>query len=186
MHPRMRQPPSRCLVPVVHPPSIRKTHPVREQPTAQDLQTTCDLLVNGGLATGPCRYDPDFMVPDLNGRVRLRDVCVPDANTLCLGDGGRFRVTVDWEDYIGGTGVGTASLLRTQDTGSFWFFDPNNIELVVKALDGRQDNGRLWIFFGSLTSVQFEMTVTDTEASVVKVYTNPLNNFASVGDTTAF
>jgi len=69
---------------------------------------------------------------------------------------------------------------------SFWFFDPNNIEMVVKDLDGRQDNGRLWIFYGSLTNVSFEMTVTDTQAELVKTYSNSINNFRSVGDTNAY
>ncbi len=156
------------------------------QPTPQNLQDTCDALVLGQLAEGPCRYDPSFMVPDLDDRVRLRDTCVPDANTLCLGENGRFRATVNWEDFVGGTGTGKVAALATQDTGSFWFFNPANIELVVKALDGRQNNGRLWIFYGSLTNVEFEMTVTDTEASLVKVYTNDSGNFASVGDTNAF
>ncbi len=156
------------------------------QPTVQNLQDTCDALVAGGLALGPCRYDPDFMVPDLNDRVRLRDVCEPDANTLCLGEGGRFRATITWEDFGGNTGPGRVAGLTTEDTGSFWFFDPNNIEMVVKALDGRQNNGRLWIFYGSLTNVDFEMTITDTESSLQKVYTNFLGDFASVGDTNAF
>lgn len=44
------------------------------QPSAMDLQTTCDGLVAGQLADGPCRFDPAFMVPDLNGRVRLRSI----------------------------------------------------------------------------------------------------------------
>ena len=156
------------------------------QPTAQNLQDTCNGVVGGGLADGPCRYDPGFVVPDLNDRVRLRDICVPDGNTLCLGEGGRFRATINWEDFDGNTGAGKTATLGTEDTGSFYFFDPNNIEMVIKALDGRQNNGRLWIFFGSLTNVKFEMTVTDTEASLQKVYTNNLGDFASVGDTNAF
>ncbi|MCP4249788.1 MAG: hypothetical protein GY778_22320, partial [bacterium] len=156
------------------------------QPTAQDLQNTCDALVAGGLAAGPCRYDPDFMTADLNDRVRLRDICVPDNNTLCLGEGGRFRATINWEDFDGNMGTGKTAALGTEDTGSFYFFNSANIEMVVKALDGRQNNGRLWIFFGSLTNVEFEMTVTDTETSLQKVYTNTLGDFASVGDTNAF
>ncbi len=42
------------------------------QPTAEALQTTCEALVAGGVALGPCRYDPDFVVPDLDGRIRPR------------------------------------------------------------------------------------------------------------------
>lgn len=156
------------------------------QPTVQNLQDTCNGIVGGGLAEGPCRYDPAFVVPDLDGRVRLRDVCAPDGNTLCLGEDDRFRAEITWKDFQGNTGDGNVAALGTMDTGSFWFFDPNNIEVVVKALDGRQENGRLWIFYGSLTNVEFEMTVTDTQSGLVKVYTNPSGSFASVGDTDAF
>ena len=40
------------------------------QPTAQDLQDTC--LVFEPLVGGPCRIDPDFVIPDMDGRVRPR------------------------------------------------------------------------------------------------------------------
>ncbi len=155
------------------------------QPSAQDLQQAC-LAIESEMFPGPCRIDPDFVIPDLDDRVRLRDVCVPDAHTLCLGENGRFRARVDWQDFGGNTGVGNTGALQTGDTGSFWFFDDANIELIVKALDGRQENGNLWIFFGSLTNVSFEMTVTDTQNTLTKVYTNPARSFASVGDTDAF
>lgn len=156
------------------------------QPTAQTLQDTCNGLITEGLATGPCRYDPGFVVPDLNGRVLLRDVCVENDATLCFGASDRFRATIAWENFEGGTGVGRQAALETEDTDSFWFFDPDNIEVVVKSIDGRQNNGRLWIFYGAATNVSFEMTVTDTETSLVKVYSNALGNFASLGDTNAF
>ena len=156
------------------------------QPTAQTLQDICELLVDDGLASGPCRYDPSFVLPDRGGRVRPRDVCVPDDRTLCLGADGRFRAAITWEDFDGLTGVGKKAALETQDTGSFWFFNSDNIEMVVKTIDGRQNNDRLWIFYGSLTNVGFEMTITDVETSLVKVYSNAVGDFASVGDTNAF
>ncbi len=156
------------------------------QPTAQTLQDTCEALVAEGFADGPCRYDPGFVLPDLEGRVRPRDVCVPDLTTLCLGDGGRFRARITWETREGLTGEGKRAVLQTQDTGSFWFFEQDNIEMVVKAVDGRQNNGRLWIFYGSATDVIFELTVTDVETSLVKLYSKALGELASVGDTTAF
>ncbi|MCP4658816.1 MAG: hypothetical protein GY856_25680 [bacterium] len=156
------------------------------QPTAQNLQDTCNGLAVGGVAEGPCRIDPGFVVPDLDDRMRPRDVCVPDATTLCLGDKGRFQLRITWEDFAGNTGPGRTTGMGTQDTGSFWFFDSDNIELVVKVLDGRQLNGHHWVFYGSLTNVGFELTVTDMETSLQKVYSNPSGNFASVGDNTAF
>ena len=42
------------------------------QPTASDLQTTCDDLVTTGVAQGPCRIDPAFVIPDLDGRIPPR------------------------------------------------------------------------------------------------------------------
>jgi hypothetical protein len=40
------------------------------QPSAQDLQTNCQALE--GLVGGPCRIDPGFVIPDMDGRVRPR------------------------------------------------------------------------------------------------------------------
>ncbi len=155
------------------------------QPTAAALQGVCQLVATNPQSPGPCRIDPGFVLQPLNDLVRPRTDCVPDGQTLCLDDG-RFRARVDWKDFAGNTGNGKVSQILTGETGSFWFFDPDNIELVVKALDGRQFNSHLWIFYGSLTNVQFELTVTDTESGLQKVYSNPLGDFASVGDTEAF
>ncbi len=156
------------------------------QPSAAALQQVCQGIVLGGLAEGPCRIDPGFVVPDLDQRLRPRETCIGGPTTLCLGDGGRFRAEITWTDFEGNSGPGRSTGFATPDTGSFYFFNPDNIEMVVKALDGRQFNGGFWVFFGSLTNVGFEMTVTDTDNGLVKTYSNPLGNFASVGDTDAF
>jgi ELWxxDGT repeat protein len=110
--------------------------------------------------------------------------CAPSSERLCLG-GGRFAVEVGWTDFRGNTGRGTAGDL-TDDTGTFWFFRDTNIELALKILDGRTNNGHFWVFYGSLSNVDFDITVTDTETGQVKVYRNHSRQFASVGDTRAF
>ena len=74
----------------------------------------------------------------------------------------------------------------TGDTGYFWFFSSNNVELVIKALDGRAVDGKFWIFYGALSDVQYTITVTDTQTGAVKTYTNPSGQLASVADTSAF
>src|SRR5262249_42023784 len=56
--------------------------------------------------------------------------CVPTAGRLCLNDG-RFAVEAAWKDFANHTGTGTAVDL-TSDTGYFWFFDPTNVEVVLK------------------------------------------------------
>jgi len=110
--------------------------------------------------------------------------CVPTATRLCL-LGDRFQVEVRWTDFQGGTGEGEAVPL-TSDTGYFWFFDDQNIELVVKTLDGRPINAHFWVFYGALSNVAYTLTVTDTVTREVRTYVNPSGVFASAGDTQAF
>ena len=110
--------------------------------------------------------------------------CAPTETSLCM-NGGRFRVEVNWKDFSGNTGTGKAVPL-TSDTGYFWFFGSDNVELVVKILDARGLNSKFWVFYGALSSVEYEMTVTDTLTGNVKTYSNPSGQFASVGDTDGF
>ena len=127
--------------------------------------------------------------------------CVSGPEALCL-NGGRFRVEGVWRGtvaYSGGVspaagGVGQAFPI-TDDTGSFWFFDAANLELVVKVLDGGGVNGDFWVFFGALSNLEYIITVTDTETGIIQSYYNgggtycPANApcpLASVADTKAF
>src|SRR6185436_8700019 len=110
--------------------------------------------------------------------------CQASAQRLCL-NGNRFAVEVAWKDFDNHTGTGTAVPL-TPDTGTFWFFNAANVELVVKVLDGRPVNGKFWLFYGALSNVEYTVTVTDTETGVVRTYRNPSGRFASVADTGAF
>jgi hypothetical protein len=104
---------------------------------------------------------------------------------LCLRDG-RFRVEVTWRvPATGQSGTGNP-IPRTGDTGVFWFFDPANYELLVKVLDGRGTNGHFWVFYGSLTDVEFDLTITDTQTGKQRTYHNPAGTMASRSDTEAF
>lgn len=99
--------------------------------------------------------------------------CVPDSETLCLQDG-RFQVEVDWQVISvedGESGHGHV-IPGNQETGYFWFFEPSTAELVVKILDGTSNNDHFWVFFGGLTKEQYEVTVTDLETGVAKVFAN--------------
>jgi ELWxxDGT repeat protein len=110
--------------------------------------------------------------------------CQPGPRRLCVNDG-RFAVEASWKDFQGNTGQGTAVPLTT-DTGYFWFFDPSNVEVMLKVLDGTALNGKFWVFYGALSNVEYTLTVTDTQTGAVKVYSNPSGRFASVADTSAF
>ena len=66
------------------------------------------------------------------------------------------------------------------------FFDPASVDLIVKVLDGRGVNNRFWVFFGSLTDVEFWVQVTDTATGAVRAYHNIPGDVRGVSDTAAF
>lgn len=110
--------------------------------------------------------------------------CNPGPTTLCL-NGGRFKVEAHWNTG-GGSGAGTAESLG-EDSGRFWFFSPDNTEVVVKVLNACSYDDRYWVFASGLTNVQVVITVTDTETGRVRSYFNPSGRaFAPVQDVQAF
>lgn len=110
--------------------------------------------------------------------------CVAGPTRLCFLNG-RFEATVTWRTAQGAIGSGQAVALSDQG-GWFTFFHPDNLELALKVLDGRAVNGHFWVFYASLTNVEFTLRVTDHETGEVWERVNPLRTFASVADTSAF
>ncbi|HEX9670099.1 MAG TPA: hypothetical protein VGC93_11515 [Thermoanaerobaculia bacterium] len=115
---------------------------------------------------------------------RLTAGCNAGPSRLCL-NGGRYGVEVAWELPDGTSGAGRA-LPLADDSGAFWFFGPDNLELLVKVLDGRAVNGHIWVFYGAVTDVAFTLRVTDGETGAIRTYRNPRGTMASRADTTAF
>jgi hypothetical protein len=113
-----------------------------------------------------------------------QQACLADADTLCLNNG-RFRVVASWQTS---TASGSAkAVTETTDTGMFWFFSANNIEMIIKVVNGCALNSRYWVFAGGMTNAAVTMTVTDTRTGAVKSYPNSLNTaFQPVQDTSAF
>ncbi len=110
--------------------------------------------------------------------------CVAGPNVLCL-NGSRFSVTASFQSPSG-SGTATAVPL-TGDTGYFWFFSSNNVEVVIKVVDGRAVNNRFWVFAGGLTNVNVVITVTDTQTGATQTYINPQGTaFQPIQDTSAF
>lgn len=107
------------------------------------------------------------------------------AESLLLGDG-RFRVEVDWNAALQGTTGRGRARPDSDDSGSFWFFDPANVELTVKVIDGRPVNGHFWFFYGALSDVSYRIVVTDQLTGFSKSYDNPQGRFGSFADTLAF
>ncbi|MEM8963065.1 MAG: hypothetical protein AAGD38_16395, partial [Acidobacteriota bacterium] len=109
----------------------------------------------------------------------------PADTAVEVGDG-RFEIAATWRDFDGGTGSARGGELGG-DAAGMWFFDDDNIELVVKVLDGCDENGHFWVFASGLTTVETSITVTDTDTGATWSYTNPLGNrFDLVNDLEAF
>jgi len=113
------------------------------------------------------------------------DEPLPPAAPLLL-HGGRFELRAVWADYQGEQGNGVPVAL-TSDSGYFWFFREDNVELVVKVLDGCGTNGYYWVFAGGLTDVEVELEVVDTTTGQSRLYDNLLGTpFEAVRDAAAF
>ena len=115
--------------------------------------------------------------------------CVADDETLCLNQDGRFKVQVEWTDFEGNSGLAKTVDLGLRDSGLFYFFAEDNIEMLLKVLNACVDalDNKFWVFYAATTNVEFTVTVTDTQEEVDKTYTNPLGNPAEpVLDTRAF
>jgi hypothetical protein len=111
--------------------------------------------------------------------------CVPDVQTLCL-NGSRFAVSARYRTNDGRSGDATGVTL-TADSGYFWFFNPANIEVVVKVLNACSVNDHYWVFAAGLTNVEVTLFVTDTDRGSLKTYINQLGvPFAPIQDTSAF
>ena len=98
-----------------------------------------------------------------------RPLCVPGGSVLCLQDG-RFRVSATWalDDRLPGAPAQGVPL--TDDTGNYWFFAPDNLEVMVKVLDGCALNEHWWVFASGLTDVGVDLRVEDLETGRIWIF----------------
>jgi uncharacterized membrane protein len=112
-------------------------------------------------------------------------LCVEAIDHLCL-DRTRFSVSADWTTPDGTTGHGTAVKLTTQ-AGYFWFFEPANVELTVKVLNGCWLNNSYWVFASGLTNVAVVLNITDERTGATFSAVNQQGTaFVAVQDAAAF
>jgi hypothetical protein len=88
-------------------------------------------------------------------------------NTICLSNN-RFAVKIIWKTK---DASGDATPIKyTPDSGLYWFFGSDNIEVLLKILNACTLNNRYWIFSAATTDVEYTITVTDTLTGKVKTY----------------
>ena len=116
----------------------------------------------------------------------LDRTCAETEMDLCL-NGARFRIhgsfRVPAQDREGPIRARRA----TEDSGLFWFFEPDNLEIFVKVLNGCGLSSRYWVFAAGLTNVEVRLLVEDTATGEQREYFNNAGTaFAPIQDTSAF
>ncbi len=74
---------------------------------------------------------------------------------------GRFVASLVWVTPDN-TGPARVAPGASRASGAFYFFDPDNWEVLVKVLDGRAINGHWWAYASGTTDLKWTLTVTDT------------------------
>jgi hypothetical protein len=98
----------------------------------------------------------------------------------------RFTVVASWRDFQGNSAEARPVAFST-DSGFLWFFNDQNVEVVLKVLDGCGFNNRYWAFVSGLTNVQVDVMITDTFTGQTFEVHNPLGRtFRPVLATGAF
>jgi len=122
-------------------------------------------------------------VYDIEARRFFRG-CRPEAEGLEL-HGGRFEVCAGYRTPAGAQGVGEPIPL-TAESGGFWFFTPENLEVVLKLLDGCGTNGNFWIYSAGLTDLEVTVGVIDTWSGQTWVFDNDqATPFPPIGEITS-
>lgn len=142
------------------------------------------LLVPSTLAGAEGPPSP-FAGLRIDGAAPPKMDCVESAETLCLLEG-RLMLEGRWKNqHDGGTEGVARALPLTDKTGMFWFFQEDNIEVILKALDATVVNGHFWIFLGSLSDVEYWIDATNTTTGERVTYYNPPGNLYGIADITA-
>jgi hypothetical protein len=148
---------------------------------------TCDA--GGGAATTNVHAADvptgvlDVLAAGLRGNAAAA-ACAGGETTLCLRDG-RFEATLLWQSATA-SGEGQPQPL-SEESGTFWFFEPDNVEALVKVLDGCALNGHYWVFAAGITDVATDLQVLDTATAASRRYTSELGTpFPPILDVEAF
>src|SRR5579864_3385748 len=109
---------------------------------------------------GPVRAGTYSITVDF-GNKAYRTFSVQPRSAILALLGGRFQVSVT--DLA--SGATPAATPLSDSGGYFTFFDPTNVELTFKVVDGRAVNNHFWLFVASMTNTPLTVTVTDTKGA---------------------
>ena len=155
-------------------------------PANKKMAFDVDLVATAlGQFQSPLRINQETAF-DLQGVVVPTQFCSPGPTALCLQDD-RFKTRLYWRTQLGTRGPGGVVPGAADDSGLFYFTNPNNWEVLTKVLNGCTINNRYWVFNAATTNVEVTLTVTDTQTQQAKSYFNPRGSpYQPIQDTSAF
>ena len=134
-------------------------------------------------------YDEDLLIRsqpvEVFGPLRSLQFILPpgDSNVLAL------FASVRLTDPVAGVPRDAAAFQWTPLAGYFWFFDPDNVEVTIKVLDGRPVNGHVWVFITGMSNLGYTITLEAAESfpsGLSKTYVNPPGGQLLVIDVSTF
>ncbi len=130
---------------------------------------------------------PEYKALGIRLEAEPTSACIAGPNTACLLSG-RFKVEIEWTDFSAVTRDAYVASAGTSDSALFYWTNPNNWEVLIKAINACSLNNKFWIYFAAATNVGYRVTVTDTlSGGPPKVYTNPVGSLAqATNDINAF
>lgn len=137
------------------------------RPTAEGVE----LL--GRFATSPTPFGETELWYSVASPATGTAGCVPSPTRACL-QHRRFQIEVAYDATILNGTAGTATpSVESDQTVKFSFFDPANLELFLKVIDGCAYNGHYWLFASGLTNAGVALRVTDKVTGELYSYDNP-------------
>ena len=141
---------------------------------AEKIEAVASLTTDGGV---PTSVSDEATAP-------FPKNCANGEDNACLNNG-RFHVSIEWENAQGETGVGH-KFGQHDYRGEFWFFSPDNVDLIVDVLDGCSVNDHFWVFTAGDPDVGLDLVITDSITGDSMTYSNPPGGFRPIEDTSAF
>ncbi len=111
--------------------------------------------------------------------------CEPGETAAVLSDGYEARMCFEMPS---GARVDASNYhLESTASGLLYFFDRDNVEVLVKVLDGCAINGHRWVFAAAVTDLAFNLEITERATGRAFTHGNPRGmTAATAGDAAAF
>lgn len=148
-------------------------------PVLDDIEVEGDETLSVVLSqpTGGATLGTASSIVTIHDNETLPD-CEDGDFQVCLLE--RFLVLIHWVRRNGESGEGRSTKL-TDSAASFEFFEPGNVEVVVKmrdacALPDGNPIRNFWVFVAGLTNVRVELTMIDTTTGATRRFYNALDS----------